>query len=130
LAQICTEGRVDVRGIVDLTQMLDVRRQWIAEGGSSWKLPLLETVLSCAPFSGKPSIPWRPESVHNFMHAKVVVADDVAFVGSFNLSRSGETNAEDVLEIHDARVADELARFVEAIAARYPAAALPPAAAA
>ena len=36
------------------------------------------------------------------MHAKVVVADDVAFVGSFNFSRSGERNAENVLEIHDA----------------------------
>ena len=35
------------------------------------------------------------------MHAKVVVADDVAFVGSFNFSRSGERNAENVLEIHD-----------------------------
>lgn len=130
LAQICTERNVDVRGVIDMTQMLDVRRQWLAEGGSSWKLPLLETLLTCAPFSGKRSIPWRPDSVRNFMHAKVVVADDVAFVGSFNLSRSGETNAEDVLEIHDKRVADELAAFVEAVAERYPPAALPPAAAA
>ena len=36
------------------------------------------------------------------MHAKVTVADDVVFVGSFNLSRSGEQNAENVLEIEDA----------------------------
>ena len=36
------------------------------------------------------------------MHAKVVVADDIAFVGSFNFSRSGERNAENVLEIRDA----------------------------
>ena len=42
------------------------------------------------------------------MHAKVTVADDTVFVGSFNLSRSGEMNAENVLEIHDpgARRAD------------------------
>ena len=37
------------------------------------------------------------------MHAKVTVADDVVFLGSFNLSRSGEQNAESVLEIHDPR---------------------------
>ena len=35
------------------------------------------------------------------MHAKVTVADDVVFLGSFNLSRSGEENAENVLEIAD-----------------------------
>ena len=32
----------------------------------------------------------RPGAVHDFMHAKVTVCDDTAFVGSFNLSHSGE----------------------------------------
>ena len=73
-----------------------------------------------APFAGKQSTPWSPESLHDFMHAKVVVADDVAFVGSFNLSRSGERNAEDVLEIRDAATADRLAAFVDEVRARYP----------
>ena len=45
------------------------------------------------------------------MHAKVVVADDTTFVGSFNFSRSGERNAENVLEIRDAAVADRMARL-------------------
>ena len=49
-----------------------------------------------------------------------MVADDIAFVGSFNLSRSGERNAENVLEIHDAAIADRLAAFVDEIRARYP----------
>ena len=40
------------------------------------------------------------------MHAKVCVCDDTTFVGSFNLSRSGEKNAENVLEIEDAAIAD------------------------
>jgi len=57
--------------------------------------------------------------VHDFMHAKVTVADDVVFVGSFNLSRSGEANAENVLEIEDAELADRLAAFVDEIRARY-----------
>jgi phosphatidylserine/phosphatidylglycerophosphate/cardiolipin synthase-like enzyme len=54
------------------------------------------------------------------MHAKVVVADDVAFVGSFNFSRSGERNAENVLEIRDAATADTLAAYVDDVRARYP----------
>jgi phosphatidylserine/phosphatidylglycerophosphate/cardiolipin synthase-like enzyme len=56
------------------------------------------------------------------MHAKVTVADDRIFVGSFNLSHSGEDNAENVLELEDARLADRLAAFVDGVRARYPAA--------
>ena len=54
------------------------------------------------------------------MHAKVVVADDTTFVGSFNFSRSGERNAENVLEIRDAAIADRLAAYVDELRARYP----------
>ena len=52
----------------------------------------------------------------------MTVADDVVFCGSFNLSRSGERNAENMLEIADAKLADELAAYVDAVRARYPAA--------
>ena len=65
-----------------------------------------------AGFAGKPSTKWAPDTVHDFMHAKITVADDVSFVGSFNLSHSGEMNAENVLEIKDAAIADRLAAFV------------------
>jgi phosphatidylserine/phosphatidylglycerophosphate/cardiolipin synthase-like enzyme len=71
-------------------------------------------------FSGKRSTPYETGSVHNFMHAKVMVADDVVFVGSFNLSRSGELNAENVLEIADAALAERLAAWIDALRARYP----------
>jgi phosphatidylserine/phosphatidylglycerophosphate/cardiolipin synthase-like enzyme len=54
------------------------------------------------------------------MHAKVVVADDTAFVGSFNFSRSGEENAENVLEIRDAAIADRVAAYVDELRATYP----------
>ena len=53
------------------------------------------------------------------MHAKVVVADDTTFVGSFNFSRSGERNAENV-SIRDAAVADRMASYVDKVRARYP----------
>ena len=59
------------------------------------------------------------------MHAKVTIADDTVFCGSFNLSRSGEKNAEDMLEIVDAKLADQLAAYVDSVRARYPAAEVP-----
>jgi phosphatidylserine/phosphatidylglycerophosphate/cardiolipin synthase-like enzyme len=43
------------------------------------------------------------------------------FLGSFNLSRSGESNAEDVLEIEDAALADRLAAYIDGLRSRYPA---------
>ena len=90
-----------------------------AANGKSWKLPLLARVAAGA-FAAKPSTPYGTGSVHDFMHAKLTVADDTVFVGSFNLSRSGERNAENVLEIEDATIADELAGFADAVRARYP----------
>jgi phosphatidylserine/phosphatidylglycerophosphate/cardiolipin synthase-like enzyme len=119
LAQVIADGRADVAGCVDGTQVDEVVRQWHANGNAAWKLPLLERVLS-ASFSGKRSEPWEVGSVHNFMHAKVVVADETAFVGSFNLSHSGEQNAENVLEIRDGGLAEQLAAYVDEVRARYP----------
>ena len=122
LAQVASDGRVDLAGVVDRTQVREVLHQWHENGNAQWKEPLLRTALTRAPFAGKPSTPYAAGSVHDYMHAKVTVADDVVFVGSFNLSHSGEMNAENVLEIADAALADRLARFVDEIRARYPAA--------
>ncbi len=59
------------------------------------------------------------------MHAKVTVCDDTVFLGSFNLSHSGETNAENVLEIADKAIADRMATFIDEIRMRYPPVDLP-----
>jgi phosphatidylserine/phosphatidylglycerophosphate/cardiolipin synthase-like enzyme len=119
LAQVVSDGGVDFRACVDATQIRQVLAQWHSNGNAPWKIPLLERILT-AHVAGKESTPWRRGTVHDFMHAKVTVADDVVFVGSFNLSHSGEQNAENVLEIADAQIADRLAAFVESVAARYP----------
>jgi phosphatidylserine/phosphatidylglycerophosphate/cardiolipin synthase-like enzyme len=120
LAQLVSEGRLDIAGCVDAPQVRGVIFQWHENGNAAWKLPLLERTLA-APFSGKPSTPWEPEGTpHDFMHAKVTVADDAVFTGSFNLSRSGERNAEDVLEIHDGALADRLAAYIDEVRALYP----------
>jgi phosphatidylserine/phosphatidylglycerophosphate/cardiolipin synthase-like enzyme len=121
LAQVVSDGKLDVAGCVDATQIHEVLYQWSTNGVTGWKIPLLETILTRAPFSGKPSTPWSPDNVHDYMHAKVTIADDVVFTGSFNLSHSGEQNAEDMLEIHDAALADRLASYVDQVRALYPA---------
>ena len=119
LAEVTAERRVDLRGVVDRTQMDGVVYQWRTNGHSAWKIPILASVLSNGDFKGKPSTQWTPETPHDFMHAKVTVADDTVFAGSFNLSRSGEMNAENVVEVEDADLAGRLAAFIDEIRERY-----------
>jgi phosphatidylserine/phosphatidylglycerophosphate/cardiolipin synthase-like enzyme len=124
LAQAIADGKADIAGCVDATESAEVLRQWRADGNVTWKIPLLQQVLAGS-FSGKNSTPWAPGSLHDFMHAKVVAADDTVFVGSFNLSHSGEKNAENVLEIANAELAQRLGAFVDEVRRRYPPAAIP-----
>src|SRR4051794_7661803 len=124
IAQVIADGKVSVAGAVDQTQIEEVQLQWGPTGVRSWKLPLLLQIVGSGLFAGKRSTPWGPGTVHDYMHAKMTVADDVVFLGSFNLSHSGEQNAENVLEIHDPALAERLAGFVDSVRARYPVASL------
>ncbi|HEX2046107.1 MAG TPA: phospholipase D-like domain-containing protein [Gaiellaceae bacterium] len=125
LAECVSDGEVDVAGVVDATQMRGVYHQWELNGNADWKLPLVARIFGEAPFSGKRSTPYGQGDVHDFMHAKVTVADDSVFAGSYNLSHSGERNAENVLEIRDAELADGLAGWIDSLRADYDAAPLP-----
>jgi phosphatidylserine/phosphatidylglycerophosphate/cardiolipin synthase-like enzyme len=118
LAEEISDGRLDVAGVVDATQVAQVFDQWRANGNAAWKVPLLERIMS-GRFAGKHSTPWGPGTVHDFMHAKVTVADGTVFLGSFNLSHSGEMNAENVLEVEDGALADRLAAQIDAWRERY-----------
>jgi phosphatidylserine/phosphatidylglycerophosphate/cardiolipin synthase-like enzyme len=126
LAQVISDKAVDLAGCVDATQVREVVHQWRENQNVSWKLPLLQQVMA-GPFTGKVSTPYGDGTVHDFMHAKIAVCDDTVFVGSFNLSRSGERNAENVLEIEDDAIADRLAAFVDLVRALYQPVELPPA---
>ena len=125
LVEVVNERRCDVAGVIDDTQVDEVVGQWRTNGVSAWKIPLLRTIATGARLAGKPSARWSPGGVQDVMHAKVVVADDVSFVGSYNFSRSGELNAENVLEIDDRATADALAAYVDEVRGRYPLATLP-----
>ena len=67
LAQVVTDGKVDLAGVVDRTQVRQVIDQWRQNGNAAWKEPLLRTALTGAPFSGKHSTPYAPGSVHDFI---------------------------------------------------------------
>ena len=121
LAQVSSEEKIDLAGVVDQTQLRGVVYEWSRNGNIFWKLPLLRRALADG-FTGKRSQAWRPDGgIHDFMHAKVTVADDTLFVGSYNLSRSGELNAENVLEIESPELAERVVAYVDEVRALYPA---------
>lgn len=108
-----------VAGAYDVTQMEEVQRQWSADAHAAWKLQAFQAIDTAVAFGKKRSTPWQSGGVHDFMHAKTVVVDGTVFVGSYNLSHSGEENAENVLEFDDPELADTFARFIEQVSSRY-----------
>jgi phosphatidylserine/phosphatidylglycerophosphate/cardiolipin synthase-like enzyme len=120
LAEVAADKKVDLAGVVDATQIDEVFDQWRMNGNNTWKTPSLMFVLRNAAFTGKRSTPYAPGAVHDYMHAKVCVCDDTVFIGSFNLSHSGEENAENVLEIEDASLAERMAAYIDTIRGKYP----------
>lgn len=125
LAEIAADGKVDLAGVVDATQIREVLHQWHLNGNATWKQPALRFLMERGNFTGKPSTPYAPGAVHDYMHAKVTVCDDYVFIGSFNLSHSGEQNAENVLEFRDAALADRMAAYIDSVRALYPPLRLP-----
>jgi phosphatidylserine/phosphatidylglycerophosphate/cardiolipin synthase-like enzyme len=119
LAEALRRPGLDAAGCYDRTQMEQVERQWRAGSRSAWKIPLWHAAREGMAWGAKPSTPYRAGAVHDFMHAKCVVADDFVFSGSYNLSHSGESNAENVLEINNRALADRFTSFVTALAERY-----------
>lgn len=119
LAEACEHDRVDISGVYDATQMDEVQRQWGAESTAAWKIAAFHTVTSAAHFGAKRSTPYAKGSVHDFMHAKMLVADGYVYIGSFNLSHSGESNAENVIQVESEAVADQCAAYIDKVAARY-----------
>ncbi len=119
LAEVVQHGGVDVSGVYDATQMDQVKHQWGAEPAAAWKIAAFDSIIAAARFGSKRSTPYAIGSVHDFMHAKLVVADDYVYAGSFNLSHSGEQNAENVVQIESHTVAELCAAYIDHVAARY-----------
>jgi phosphatidylserine/phosphatidylglycerophosphate/cardiolipin synthase-like enzyme len=119
LAELIDDDDCNALITVDGPQMHQVLQQWRDDGRTAWKGPLYERVVASGKVAAKPSTPYAPNATHDYMHAKVVVCDDWVLTGSYNCSHSGEMNAENLLEIHDAALADRCAAFCEQVHARY-----------
>ncbi|HEX2681781.1 MAG TPA: phospholipase D-like domain-containing protein [Candidatus Dormibacteraeota bacterium] len=119
LAEAVHEARVDISGVYDATQMDEVQRQWADQGGTEWKIAAFKSVIAGSHFGSKRSTPYAKGSIHDFMHAKILVADEYVYAGSFNLSHSGEQNAENVVQFESSAVADLCAAYIDRVAARY-----------
>jgi phosphatidylserine/phosphatidylglycerophosphate/cardiolipin synthase-like enzyme len=119
LAEVLDDGACDALITVDGPQMTQALGQWRRDGRAAWKAPLYEKVVSSGRVASKPSTPYAPNAVHDYMHAKLVVCDDWVLTGSYNCSHSGELNAENLLDIHDRDLADQCAAYCERVHARY-----------
>lgn len=119
LQTVVEAGRVPVSGVYDATQMAEVRHQWQEQERSAWKIDAFDQIVQAAGMAGKRSTPYAPGSVHDYMHMKMVVVDDGVYIGSYNFSRSGEENAENLLRIDIAALADVCVDAIERVIARY-----------
>ena len=119
LGDACLRGQADISGVYDATQMDEVQRQWATQATASWKTAAFQSIVKAVRFGSKRSVPYSKGSVHDFMHAKLLVADDFVYAGSFNLSHSGEQNAENVVQFQSPQIANLCAAYIDAVAARY-----------
>jgi phosphatidylserine/phosphatidylglycerophosphate/cardiolipin synthase-like enzyme len=109
----------EFKGVYDRTQMAEVLGQWRVDPHAGWKGPAFLDVSTTLPFASKVTTPYTPTSVHDFMHAKITVVDNTVMTGSYNLSHAGEDNAENLLVLDSAPLADLFVNFVDTVFARY-----------
>ena len=107
-------------GLYDGPQMDQVARQWRAAHVGADKVNTWEKVAKH--LVRKNSIPYdqhKPGTPHNFMHDKLIVADDIVLTGSFNLSNHAMGNAENVLLIKDLEFANRYEQYIRGLMAVY-----------
>ena len=119
LVDLLRAGRVTVSGIYDRTQMSDVYRQWQEVPQNRWKIPALQDVIARAKLVGKNSTPYSPTGRHDFMHNKILVVDDTVITGSYNFSRSAQFNAENILFIESAPLAEAYSIYIDHLMQKY-----------
>jgi phosphatidylserine/phosphatidylglycerophosphate/cardiolipin synthase-like enzyme len=119
LGNLLRGGRVAVDGIYDRTQMEEVYLQWQDVPQNRWKIGALKEIITRAGLVGKESAPYTPTGHHNFMHNKVLVIDDTVITGSYNFSRSAQFNAENILFIKSAPLAEAYGAYIDHLKSKY-----------
>jgi len=119
LGNLLRRGHVAVDGIYDRTQMEQVYVQWQEVPQNRWKIGALQEIIARAGLIGKNSTPYTPAGRHNFMHNKVLVIDNTVITGSYNFSRSAQFNAENILFIESAPLADAYSAYIDHLVKKY-----------
>jgi len=119
LKDVLHAKRVKVDGIYDRTQMADVYRQWQDVPSNRWKISAVQEIVQIAGIVGKNSTPYTPTSRHDFMHNKILVIDDTVITGSYNFSRSAQFNAENILFIESAELAERYSAYIDHLMQKY-----------
>ena len=119
LLDLLHAGRVQVDGVYDRTQMAEVYSQWQTVPSNHWKIPALQEIVARAHLVGKNSTPYSPTSRHDFMHNKVLVIDDTVITGSYNFSRSAQFNAENIVFLESAALAETYSRYIDHLKSKY-----------
>jgi phosphatidylserine/phosphatidylglycerophosphate/cardiolipin synthase-like enzyme len=119
LLNLLHSGRIRVDGIYDRTQMAEVYLQWQDVPSNRWKIGALQEIVARAGLVGKNSTPYSPTGRHDFMHNKVLVIDDTVITGSYNFSRSAEFNAENILFIESAPLAEAYSVYIDHLKQKY-----------
>jgi phosphatidylserine/phosphatidylglycerophosphate/cardiolipin synthase-like enzyme len=110
---------VQLTGIYDSGQMTPIVKQWGKNPDNTALLASWAKVSSR--LSHKQSVPYTPTGVHNFMHLKVMLTDDVLTTGSYNFSANAEHNAENQVHLTDPATVSAYADYLDAVIAAYPA---------
>jgi phosphatidylserine/phosphatidylglycerophosphate/cardiolipin synthase-like enzyme len=114
------DSGIDFAGVYDYGQSTQVLHSWATNPASAEKTKLLEAVI--AHLVPKRSLFFdedHPDYAHNFMHNKLVVADDTVLTGSFNFSTNAMSNAENVISLSEPKLAGALADYIDGMVKRY-----------
>jgi phosphatidylserine/phosphatidylglycerophosphate/cardiolipin synthase-like enzyme len=119
LGNLLHAGRVKIDGIYDRTQLAEVYVQWQEVPSNRWKIDALKDIIARAGLVGKNSTPYSPTGRHDFMHNKVLIIDDTVITGSYNFSRSAQFNAENILFIESAPLAEAYSAYIDHLKRKY-----------
>jgi phosphatidylserine/phosphatidylglycerophosphate/cardiolipin synthase-like enzyme len=109
---------IPLTGIYDSGQMNPIVKEWKANPNNTAVVAAWETV--SAQLHHKSSVPYTPTGVHNFMHLKVLLTDDVLTTGSYNFSANAEHNAENQLHTSDPATVTAYGDYLATVISAYP----------
>jgi phosphatidylserine/phosphatidylglycerophosphate/cardiolipin synthase-like enzyme len=109
---------IEVSGIYDSGQMGPIERDWAKSANDAQVLADWKIIKKR--LAAKRSAPFKPTGPHNFMHDKILVADNVLITGSYNFSANAEKNSENQLHVSgDQALVDKYTEYVAAISKAY-----------